>query len=482
MKYKIIFCWILVISMTVENVKAQTMRIDKDGMALINGKRTFILGIYENPKEDKVLKEISESGFNMVRVTMQDSSLTNRTLDRLATYKLGAWIRGDFDLSRDTEIRKQKLKAMVHDFGSHPALRTWEMPDEPLWNLWMEAWQYRTVKEIKLLMKEITEVKDSTKRMTLENKVKAITSLYNDAEFVKGQQTADLLWKELGGEPPSSKNDINYDISATFRKGKEMALGLKNGYDFVKTLDPNHPILMTHAPRNLIGQLASFSKAADIIACDVYPVPEYSPYVKGSDVKDQSLSAVGVYTKRMQQAAPGKPVWMVLQGFGWGDYRTELSAEIRKQIPPPTLKQTRFMAYDAIVHGAKGISYWGTYVTEKNSQLWKDILTIVHELADLQPILSSKDANVKLSVNVEETFNSLDRTVQILPKQVGSEIYIIVVNENEYPLPYYINKLNGLNGITYVDVFSGKQSIIANGGLRFSVGGQRVQLLKPLSR
>lgn len=476
------FCWVLVINLTISNVKAQGLRIDKDGMALINNKRTFILGIYENPKEDKVLKEISAAGFNMVRVTMQDSSSTNRILDRLETNNLGAWIRGPFDLSRDSENQKQKLKTMIRDFGSHPALRTWEMPDEPLWNLWMQAWQYRTVKEIKFLNEAINEVQDSAKRITLQNKVKTITSLYDDAEFVKGQQTADLLWKELGKEPPSSKNDINYDISATFQKGNEMAAGLKKGYDFVKALDPTHPILMTHAPRHPISQLASFSKAADIIACDVYPVPESSPYVKGSDVKDQSLSAVGVYTQRMRQAAPGKPVWMVLQGFGWADYRTDLPSEIRKQIPRPTLKETRFMAYDAIVNGARGISYWGTYVTEKDSQLWKDILTTVHELAGLQPVLSAKDADVKLWVNVDETFNSLDRTIQILPKQVGREIYLIVVNENEYPLPYYIKNLNGLNGVTYTDVFSGKKSEVANSCLQFSIGGQRVQVLKPINK
>ncbi|MDP2336410.1 MAG: hypothetical protein Q8N05_08180, partial [Bacteroidota bacterium] len=194
------------------------------------------------------------------------------------------------------------------------------------------------------------------------------------------------------------------------------------------------------------------------------------------------LSSVGAYTKRMRQAAPGKPVWMVLQGFGWGDERTNLPAEIRKEIPRPTLKETRFMAYDAIVRGARGISYFGTGYIEKDSQLWKDILTIVRELADLQPVLSAKDAKVKLSIDVEQAFSSLDRTIQILPKQVGTEIWIIVVNENRNPLAYNINRLNSLNGVTYVDTISGKQAKVANGGLRFPIGGQRVQVLKPLSR
>jgi hypothetical protein len=464
--------------MAVGNLMAQPLRIDKDGMALLHGKRTFILGIYENPKEDKVVREISEAGFNMVRVTMQDSSSTIKALDRLAAYKLGAWVRGDFDLSHDAAARKQKLKAMIRSFGHHPALWVWDMPDEALWNLWMEAWTYRTDKEIKQLMEVIGDVKDTTERIRLENKVKAITSYYDDAAFVKGQQAADGLWKELGKEPPG----LCYDMAATPRKEREMAEGLKKGYAFVKALDPNRPILMNHAPRNQIHQLAFFSKAADIVGCDIYPAPESSPYSKHSDLADQSLTCVGAYTERMRKAAPGKPVWMALQGFGWGDYRTELPEAVRKEIARPTLEETRFMAYDAIVHGARGISYWGTYVIEKDSQLWKDILSVVREIADLQFVLSATDATRKLSLDIAETAGSMDRTIQVLPKQVDGKLYIIVVNESKDPLQYKINGLNNLNGVTYVDVLSDKKAKVVNGSLPLFIGGRRVQVLKPLSQ
>jgi hypothetical protein len=457
-------------------VFGQSMQIAKDGMAILNGKRTFMLGLYEFPNKDEVIREVSESGFKIVGVSLKDSSSTKRDLDRLLAFGLGGWITGNFDLSNNTEKTKERLRGMVHNFGSHPALLAWEVPDEALWNISTKAWDYRTKKEIKLLEKEISEVVDSEKRGMLEHKIKMITAFYLDAAYTKGQQTADSLWNELGKKAPGTA----YDITAMPREIKELARGLKDGYDFVKGLDPGHPIFMNHAPRNQIAALASFSRAADIIGCDIYPVPEYK--IEHSDLTDLSLSCVGAYTQRMREAAPGKPVWMVLQGFGWGDYFFTISTEDkRKELIAPTMNETRFMAYDAIVNGARGISYWGTYVAAKDAQIWKDILAIAKELNDLQPVISSKDSKMKIKITIDETFNSFDRPIKILPKQVGQEISFILVNENKHknPVTFTINNLNKLNGTTYVDYHSGKEVKVVDGCLKLSISGQGFRVLSP---
>src|SRR5690606_26326563 len=128
--------------------------------------------------------------------------------------------------------------------------------------------------------------------------------------------------------------------------------GMREGYSLLRTLDPKHPVWMNHAPRNQIAQLMAFNDAADIVGCDIYPVP-FSADNGHSDIGLRTIASVGAYTDRMQESAPGKPVWMVLQGFGWSDIQPERKEFMRR----PEGHETRFMAYDAIVHGARGILY-----------------------------------------------------------------------------------------------------------------------------
>lgn len=467
------------ISFFVESVSAQRMKIAGDGMAVIDGKRTFILGLYEYPQDDEVLKQVASAGFNIIAVQAKDSASTVKNLGRLSSCGIGAWITGDFDLSRNAEKAKNGLSKMVRNFGSHPALLVWEVPDEALWNISTKAWEYRAKKEVKLLGKEVGEISDSVKSKMLKNRVKEIVEFYSNGDFAKGQQTADMLWKELGKDAPGNAEDI----TVTTDKMYDMARGLKEGYDYMKSIDPVHPVFMNHAPRNQIHQLAAYSKAADIIGCDIYPVPEYR--IEHSDLADMSLASVGAYTQRMKQAAPGKPVWMVLQGFGWGTLFGNLaSPEKRKELRAPDLRETRFMAYDAIVNGAKGINYWGTYLAPKDSQIWKNVLTIAHELNDIQNVIGAEDASLPLSVRVGETFNSFDRPIRVLPKQAGADVWLVVVNENKNqdPVPFGISGLDRQTGITYVDIVSGRETKIVSGSLNSFITGQGVQVWKPLSR
>ena len=147
-----------------------------------------------------------------------------------------------------------------------------------------------------------------------------------------------------------------------------MCAGMIEGYKRLRQLDPAHPVWMNHAPRNQVAQLAAFNQGADIVGCDIYPVP-FTTKVGHSDLAERTAAAVGAYTERMQQSAPGKPVWMVLQGCGWGDIQPQRTDEERKELRRPNWKETRFMAYDAIVRGARGILYWGTHAIEKDSKL-----------------------------------------------------------------------------------------------------------------
>jgi hypothetical protein len=158
---------------------------------------------------------------------------------------------------------------------------------------------------------------------------------------------------------------------------------LREGYRFLRALDPRRPIWTNHAPRNRIRTLAFYNQATDIAGCDIYPVP--MPQGQ-SDLPNKTLSVVGDETAKNIAAVNGeKPVFMVLQGFAWRalDNRTDPGAVY------PTVAESRFMAYDAIIAGASGVLYWGCHTTPRPSPFWSDLKAVVSELSALRPVLEA---------------------------------------------------------------------------------------------
>jgi len=263
-------------------------------------------------------------------------------------------------------------------------------------------------------------------------------------------------------------------------RAAELCTGMVAGYEALKALDPNHPVWMNHAPRNSIPQLAAFDKAADIVGCDIYPVPRHR--TGHSDLGDRDLTSVGAFTDRMQAAAPGKPVWMVLQGFGWSDIQDIQDERKREEQRRPRADESRFMAYDAISHGARGLLYWGTAYIEKDSPFWQELLDLFEELHDLQPVLAARDASLDLSVEVAETWGSVDRGVLVLAKEVEGEVWLIVVNEWPEALRYAISGLAGLDGRVYSDTRSDEEVVVRGDRLSQSIVGHGVQVYAPVKK
>ena len=73
-------------------------------------------------------------------------------------------------------------------------------------------------------------------------------------------------------------------------------------YELIRELDPYHPVyLVNNRPRTY----AAYSDASDILAIDVYPIPNYP------------ITQVGNYMQRARWTSLGqKPVWLIAQAFG----------------------------------------------------------------------------------------------------------------------------------------------------------------------
>jgi hypothetical protein len=124
-------------------------------------------------------------------------------------------------------------------------------------------------------------------------------------------------------------------------------------YEIVHELDPNHPVWITQAPRGTAESLKPYNAVYDVGAIDIYPV-SYPPGVH-TDKLNKNLSMTGDYAKLIAQvtAAEKKPFWMVLQICFSGVAKPGATLRF------PTFAEQRYMSYQSIIAGARGLLYFG---------------------------------------------------------------------------------------------------------------------------
>jgi hypothetical protein len=136
--------------------------------------------------------------------------------------------------------------------------------------------------------------------------------------------------------------------------------GLVRAARRLRALDPNHPLVIIQAPRSTVAQLTPYRPAFDVTGADIFPIA-YPPG-RHSDLPNRDLSVVGDVTRKMVRAAGGRPVWTTLQ-IAWSG--TVPSRQKPNVVPRfPTLHELRFMAYQAIACGARGLSFFGGHLTQ----------------------------------------------------------------------------------------------------------------------
>jgi hypothetical protein len=137
------------------------------------------------------------------------------------------------------------------------------------------------------------------------------------------------------------------------------AAGMVRAYNRLKQLDGDHPVVITQAPLGPVSNLIRYRPAFDITGADIYPVA-YPPG-EHSDLPNKDISVVGDVTTKMIQAAGAKPVWTTLQ-IAWSGV---LPRQQHPDLVPrfPTLHEERFMAYQSIIRGARGLIFFGGDLT-----------------------------------------------------------------------------------------------------------------------
>lgn len=215
------------------------------------------------------------------------------------------------------------------------------------------------------------------------------------------------------------------------RPARVPAAGLVRAYRQLKTLDPAHPLVIIQAPLGTAAGLAPYRPAFDITGADIYPV-SYPPgkHVRG---RSRDIGIVGSITKKMVRAAGRKPVWMTLQ-VAWSGVIP--SKQHPSNVPRfPTLQQERFMAYQAIVHGARGLSFFGGHLTQIarpadaqagwNWTFWERVLRpLVEELTSpgLAPALVAPNARNAVKASASD--------VELITREERDYLYVIAVRNS----------------------------------------------------
>jgi hypothetical protein len=204
--------------------------------------------------------------------------------------------------------------------------------------------------------------------------------------------------------------------------------GLVRAYQLLHRIDAAHPLVIIQAPIATVAQLVPYRPAFDITGADVYPI-SYPPGTH-TQTKNTDISVVGDITKKMVQAAGAKTVWMTLQ-IAWSGVVP--SQQSPAHVPRfPTLQQERFMAYQAIVNGARGLVFFGGHLTQIatpadaaagwNWTFWQRVLQpLVSELSSPELAAALAAPNAKLAVKASVP------GVELVAREAGSVLTIIAV-------------------------------------------------------
>ena len=234
----------------------------------------------------------------------------------------------------------------------------------------------------------------------------------------------------------------------------------QSGYKLFRDhVDPWRPVFLNEAPRGTSEALRPSGAACDIYGIDIYPIPSPNNH---SEIDDKTATSVGKYTDMCRVTVRDrKPVWMTLQGFAWGQlYQRE---EIY-----PTLEESRFMAYDAIAHGATGLFYWGLWMGRgQNDQFLDDLKTTLHEITAAAPFL--------VGDTVEGETTTATPNIRIMQKRSPHGDLWIVLNES--PEPKQVELKGKFPG--NIAELSGKKLPTADGGtLAFELPGYEVRVFR----
>ena len=210
---------------------------------------------------------------------------------------------------------------------------------------------------------------------------------------------------------------------------------LEEIYLTVKENDPWHPVSIVFMTPFLSSR--KYINALDIVMADPYPVPVIP------------VTIVGDVAGQLKAEFNGKkPVWMVPQAFGGGEWWGR----------EPTIQEMRSMTWQSIIKGATGIQYFvrqGPNYFPKSAATWGECGRMAMEVAELTPWLLSDEETLPVE--------SYSQNVIVSSRLHNGQLIVMAVNKINGPVGSVI-RINGVNNGKARLLFENR-SVAVTGGL-----------------
>jgi hypothetical protein len=230
-----------------------------------------------------------------------------------------------------------------------------------------------------------------------------------------GNDSALAFWN--GADEPllarRSPSDLAYAYCLTTGRGDE------SWCDKTVPLDPDHVWVTIQAPRGTPAELAPYSLVTDGHGVNAYPV--------SIKARTPDLHAVGRWTSTIASVTANRAVWTTLQICSSGSF------DGTGRYVLPSYAQERYMVYDAILNGARALSFFGGQVAGCftpldaahgwNWTFWNDVLEgLIQEISANSPIAPAL-------VNPESTkaLTASDSTTQVIRREGENESDLWVI-------------------------------------------------------
>jgi hypothetical protein len=244
---------------------------------------------------------------------------------------------------------------------------------------------------------------------------------------------------------------------------------LRPTYDLVKREDSRHLFTTIFAPRSrdrkMIAHapdppdLRSFGGVTDAAGVDVYPI--YYEWPGGHPPK---LNMVGDWTRAIRRATGIRAVTTTIQICFAGSDDPHGSGRFLL----PTDREERFMAYDAIVNGARGLVFYGGQISKCHTRsdaahgwnwtFWRTTLKpLVRELGAGSPLhaaLVRPETTRRLATG--------DSEAQAISRRTDRALWVIVTNRRGTPATVSVRGLPGW--ARHGRVFPRGEDVFAAGG------------------
>ena len=290
-------------------------------------------------------------------------------------------------------------------------------------------------------LRELAEAQPGTGADTMLRRV--VSTLGPERGFGLWKGVDEPWW--VGVQPPP----LRYPYCLTTSRGDV------TWCDKTQSLDPNHLWVTIEAPRGTAADLQPYTAVTDTHGVDVYPI--------GLAVPDPDLHQVGTWTQTLASITPNHNVWTTLQICHSGSFNGTGAYVL------PTAVQERYMAYDAIINGARALNFYGgrnsnCFSSTDASYGWnwtfwngvlKNLLAEIGSRSALYPALLTPETSLAVT--------SSDPTTQVIARQLGSnEIWVMAARSGPETAGVTLAGLPGWakSGTVYTE----GRSVAARGG------------------